>query len=180
MRSLRGGAIVFLGIAVASTTAPAQAAETTAFVRLDVYGASDPGHDLDKEVRDALSDKLPLVSVRRVQQTLAEHPELGSCTTADCLKQLGVLLEARFLVRGQVKQETSQDVNGELRLFDAGTGQELASAPLHCDLCAWTELREGVNAAAKVLATRAASEKPLAPRRLSREAWVLELPRAPT
>lgn len=158
MPTPRGGAVALLAIAAVTPTAPAHAAETAAFLRIDLFGATDPQRDLDKDIRNALSDQLSLASVGHVQEVLAGHPELASCTTTDCVKRLGALLEARFLVRGEIRQ-VSKDVTGALDLYDASTGQHIDSAPMSCDLCAWSEVRQNVTDAAKKLAQRAASEK---------------------
>jgi hypothetical protein len=142
-----------------SAAAPATARERVAVVSFRFTG--ELGQALRAPLRASLARGLaaagfePLAD-EELQRRLAAAPELGGCVTAACLRRVGELTGAAYLIEAEVELVGSSNYVISVELLAASTARSLGRSDETCEVCNQSEAGDSLSRAAAALKLPAA------------------------
>lgn len=121
------------------------------------YRAVVPLIDIDGDAPDARGAQLrssllgglasagfDLVPEADLKRKLEAAPDLASCTTTACLRGIGALVGARWVLAARI-EATGSTFRTDVRVVDADTGKVAAEASSTCQVCTDEEARDSVS-----------------------------------
>lgn len=163
------GLAAFLSLAMSVAAPRAEAKVRLAIVEFQIEGDATPA--LALQLKDAFQNGLlrsgvQVMDAAETAKRLEARPELQHCDTSVCIKALGVLLDARYLVRVKV-EAAGNTFKAVARVFttDGATPPELplTRKSKTCDVCPVAEARETLVRLAEALRPEIEEPLPVAP-----------------
>ncbi len=153
-------ALTFALLGVASARAERVAVNT-----FEVLGKnSEATH---RQLRDGLIQGLAaagfaVVSSEEMTKALRGSNGLSGCTTPACVRQVGELTGANYIVQGSIETLGNSNYVFVVQLLDTRDGQPTARIDDHCDVCSLADAKQAlVNAAAELKRKTAVSVVPI-------------------
>ncbi|HZS36062.1 MAG TPA: hypothetical protein VFF06_04515 [Polyangia bacterium] len=164
MKSLSLGVLVLMALA---HPAAAQGRERVAVVSFKMIGGALADPNQQQQVRASLvgglaASSFEVVPQAEVEAALQGAAELARCDTAACLRRVGELVKARWVVRGQLESVGANWLI-QIELIDVRDSTTAAHADETCDVCTVAEAKEKLSNAAAALRDKLQASKPIAP-----------------